>query len=92
MDGSTPAAEEAITRDQATELVGKHLLVVLEDIIKSRETILADDEKTDTQKANARLVLAAAQGFGRPLFQVVKAVTRPLILRSSRSNLLRSVR
>ena len=47
--------------------------------------VLADETKSETQKANAQLVIAAAQGFGRPLFQVVKVADRPRILRPERS-------
>jgi hypothetical protein len=79
-----------ITRDQATAIVGRHVLVLLEDVIAAHEAVLADEKKTETQKANARLVIAAAQGFGRPLFAVVKAAERPRILRPDRS--LRIVR
>lgn len=75
----------AITRDQATALVGKTVLAKLEDIIAAHEAVLADPEKSETQKANARLVIASAQGFGKPLYLVVKATGRPRILRPQRS-------
>jgi hypothetical protein len=74
-----------LSRDHATVMVGKHLLVVLEDIIKAHEAVVLDEKKTDIQKADARLVIAAAQGFGRPLFTVIKAAERPRILRPERA-------
>jgi hypothetical protein len=82
---TTPEPEKLITRDQATQLVGRHMLVLLEDVIAAHEAVLADPAKSETQKANARLVIATAQGFGKPLFLVVKAAERPRILRPERS-------
>jgi hypothetical protein len=81
----TEPAEDAITSDQATALVGKHILVVLEDVIHAHEAVVLDAEKSEVQKANARRVIAAAQGFGRPLYAVVKTAERPRILRPERS-------
>jgi hypothetical protein len=78
-------AEQAITRDQAAVLVGRHMLVVLEDVIAAHQLVLDDPTATEVSKANAQLVIAAAQGFGRPLFQVVKVAERPRILRPQRS-------
>ena len=80
----------AITQDQAAAVVGKHLLVVLEDVIAAHRVVLDAADASETRKANARLVIAAAQGFGRPLFHVVKAAETPRILRPERS--LRIVR
>lgn len=77
--------EQVITRDQATAMVGKHVLVVLEEIIAAHQAVLADETKTETAKGNARLIIASAQGIGSPLFQVVKHVERPRILRPERS-------
>jgi hypothetical protein len=81
----TELTEQAITNEQATGLVGKHLLAVLEEIITAHEAVVLDAAKSETQRANARLVIAAAQGFGRPLYHVVKVATRPRILRPERS-------
>ncbi len=78
-------AEVLVTRDQATALVGRHLLVTLEDILHAHEGVVDDATKTETQKANARLIISTAQGFGRPLWHVVKAAERPRILRPERS-------
>lgn len=87
IESSTQPAppEQPITRDQATAMVGKHVLVVLEDIITAHQAVLADEAKSETAKANARLVIASAQAIGSPLFQVVKHVERPRILRPERS-------
>lgn len=81
----TPAPEQELTQDQTTALVGRHLLVALEDVINAHELVLKDETKSETSKANARRVIAAAGGFGRPLLQVVKAAEKPLILRPTRS-------
>jgi hypothetical protein len=81
----TTPAEEAITTEQATALVGKHLLVVLEDVIHAHEAVVLNAAKSEIRKGNARLVIAAAQGFGRPLYHVVKVAARPRILRPERS-------
>ena len=82
-----PEAVEAlpITRDQATAMVGRHMLVVLEEVIAAHEAVVLDEAKSEHQKADARLVIAAAQAFGRPLFHVVKAAEKPRILRPERS-------
>lgn len=77
--------EQPMTQDQATRLIGRHVLGVLEEVITAHEAVLADDKKSEAQKANARLVIATAQGFGRPLYQVVKLAERPRILRPERS-------
>ncbi len=77
--------EQPITRDQATSLVGRHVLVVLEDIIAAHQAVLEDPTKSEVQKANARLVSAAAQAIGKPLFVVVKLADRPRILRPDRA-------
>lgn len=82
--------EQAITQDQATAMVGRHVICLLEDVIKAHEAVVLDAEKTDIQKANARLVIAASQAFGRPLFHIIKAVEKPRILRPER--LIRIVR
>ncbi len=79
------ATPDAITSDQATEMVGKHLLALLEQIMEAHKAVLDDPAKSEIQKENARLVIAAAQGIGRPLFHVVKIAGRPRILRQERS-------
>lgn len=78
-------AEQVITREQATAMVGKHVLALLEDVIAAHEAVLADPGRSDTAKGNARLVIASAQGIGAPLYQVVKHFERPRILRPERS-------
>lgn len=76
---------ERITRDQATSLVGRHLLVALEDVLAAHELVLKDDGADEVAKANARLVVASAQAIGRPLYVLVKAAERPRILRPERA-------
>ena len=78
-----PATVTPLTRDQATAMVGKHVLVVLEEIIAAHEAVVLDAAKTADQKSDARLVIAAAQAFGRPLFHVVKAAEKPRVFRPS---------
>jgi hypothetical protein len=78
-----PAEAPPLTRDQATAMVGKHVLVVLEEIIKAHELVALDETKSQRQKDDARLVIAAAQAFGRPLFHVVKAAEKPRVFRPS---------
>ncbi|MBK9446192.1 MAG: hypothetical protein IPO00_08890 [Betaproteobacteria bacterium] len=77
--------EVVISQDQATVMVARHLLVVLEDVISAHEAVLNAPDATETAKANARLVVAAAGGIGRPLYMVAKAAARPRILRPERS-------
>lgn len=79
------AAEQAITRDQATQLVGRNMLVFLEDVIAAHQAAADASDATEVGKANARLVVEVAKSFGRPLYQVVKAIERPRILRPERS-------
>lgn len=82
--------EQRITTEQATAMVGRHVLVLLEDIIAAHEAVLADAAKSEVQKDNARLVIASSKAFGAPLFRVVKVAERPRILRPDRA--LRVVR
>lgn len=82
---ATPEPEVVITQDQATGLVGKSVLVLLEEVIKAHELVLADEKASEVRKGNARLVIAAARGLGRPLFHLVKLADRPRILRPERS-------
>ncbi len=81
----TPEPEHPITRDQATAMVGKHVLALLEDVIKAHGLVLEDVARSEVAKANARLVIASAQGIGAPLYQVVKLAERPRILRPDRA-------
>lgn len=76
---------ERITTEQATALVGKHVLVALEQVIAAHEAVLEDPKATEERKANATLLIAAAKGLGRPLYHVVKLAETPRILRPSRS-------
>jgi hypothetical protein len=80
-----PVEQIPMTKDQSTVLVGNHLLVALEEIIKAHEAALLDETKTEVQKDDARLVISAARAYGGPLFHVVKAAARPRILRPERS-------
>jgi hypothetical protein len=85
MEDTTPEPEQAITQDQATATVGRHVLVALEDVINAHELVAKDEKATETARANARLIIAAASAFGRPLFAVVKMAEKPRILRPQRS-------
>jgi hypothetical protein len=77
--------EQSLTQDQATAMVGKHVLVALEDVINAHELVVKDESASEVAKANARMVIAAATAFGRPLYAVVKAAEKPRILRVQRS-------
>ena len=82
---TAPQPEVELTQDQATGLVGRHVLVLLEEVIGAHQLVLDDERASEVRKGNARLVIAAAQGLGRPLFHLVRLADRPRILRPERS-------
>lgn len=89
-DARPPETPQAMTRDQALALVGRHLLAKLEDVMAAHKAVVADESADEVRKGNARLVIGAAEGLGRLLWRIVKGAERPRILRPERS--LRIVR